>query len=413
MPEIKAFHGIRYDYTRIGGDLSMVLAPPYDVLDQKDKNALLQRSERNIVAIDLPHIPPKSAGPAAVYDRSAALLNQWQQDGTLVREVHPALYVYHQVFTHGERRYTRRMLIACLRLVPFSAGSILPHEQTFGGPKEDRLALMKATRCNLSPIFGLYRDVENRLIALFADRTTSAPDAGGRLNDVDNRLWVVTDPDLVDAAARMLADRKVYIADGHHRYGTALLYRDGIAAESGGSIDRDHPANFVMFALASMDDAGCLILPYHRALPDTALSTLLETWAPATTEVAPEQADILLCDGRTGKQASLSFSNRDILASLESGQSPAWRKLDVAYLHSYLLGGLLKKKLGAEPKVRYVKSEDEAKRVAREEAGVAILLKAMPMEQLRKVSEAGGLMPQKSTFFYPKLATGLTINPLW
>ncbi|MHC4610708.1 MAG: DUF1015 family protein, partial [Planctomycetota bacterium] len=161
MAEIRPFQAIRYDQTRWGGDLSNVIAPPYDVLDQSDKEALLSRSDHNIVAIDLPHIPPKSAGPPEVYQRSAQMLDGWLESGALVRESQPALYVYHQVFEHDGKRYTRRKFIARLRLVPFSEGIVLPHEQTFGGPKEDRLALTKATRCNVSPVFALYTDPQD------------------------------------------------------------------------------------------------------------------------------------------------------------------------------------------------------------------------------------------------------------
>ena len=154
MLDVRPFAAIRYDARRCGGDLSNVIAPPYDVLDEADRAALLARDPHNIVAIDLPHVPPKSVGPPQVYERSANLLEQWIKDGVLVREAKPALYIYHQTFEHEGRRFTRKKFIARLRLASFSEGVILPHERTFGGPKEDRLALMKATRCNLSPIFG-------------------------------------------------------------------------------------------------------------------------------------------------------------------------------------------------------------------------------------------------------------------
>ena len=163
MPEVKPFAAIRFDPAPSGGDLSAHLAPPYDVLDQSDKDALLAGSDRNIVAIDLPHVPPKSAGPPEAYQQSAALLDRWLADGTLIREAKPSIYLYHQSFEHEGKSYTRRKFIARVRLTPFSEGSILPHEKTFGGPKEDRLALMKATRCQLSAILGMYADPEDRV----------------------------------------------------------------------------------------------------------------------------------------------------------------------------------------------------------------------------------------------------------
>ncbi len=421
MPEISPFPAIRYDFQRYGGDLSNLISPPYDVLDEHDKQTLLTRSNRNIVAVDLPHIPPKSAGPAAVYEQSARMLDKWLDDGTFVRESSPALYVYHQRFEHGGRSYLRRMFIARVRLVPFSEGSILPHEKTFGGPKEDRLALMKATKCNLSPIFGLFSDPEDRIGSAFAATIEKSSDAKAALDGVDNRLWVATDAALIERVATELRSKRVYIADGHHRYGTALLYRDHIAERTGG-LSADHPANFVMFVLASMDDPGCLILPYYRVLGHVDLQTLMSAWQEGVKEAVSGRAevhspsgdrqDLILRDGATDREIGLRFTNRRILQALEPNEVGPWYDLDYAYLHRYLLDELLVKKLGAEPKIHYVKSPEDARKTARGEKGVALLVNATPMFHLRAVSEAGGLMPQKSTYFYPKLATGLTINPL-
>ncbi len=230
MVEVTPFRAIRYDERKLGGDLSDLLAPPYDVLDPADKAALLSRSDRNIVAVDLPHLPPKSAGPPEVYEAAARRLQQWLAEGTLVREATAAVYPYHQIFEHEGRRYTRRMFIACVRLQPFSAGVVLPHEKTFGGPKEDRLALMKATGCQLSAIFGLYSDPADAVGSALASVTASAPRAVGTLDGVENRLWVIDQPQLVDQIVRLMAGRRIYIADGHHRYGTALMYRDWLAS---------------------------------------------------------------------------------------------------------------------------------------------------------------------------------------
>ncbi|MEK7710845.1 MAG: DUF1015 domain-containing protein [Planctomycetota bacterium] len=422
MPEIRPFAAVRYDQRRFGGDLSRLIAPPYDVLDERDKQGLLARSERNIVAIDLPHIPPKSAGPAEVYERSARMLNEWLGDGTLIREASPALYAYHQQFEYAGRSYTRRMFIARVRLAPFSDGSILPHEKTFGGPKEDRLALMKATRCNLSPIFGLYADPQDRIGSIFAPTVSKSPDATAALDGVGNQLWITKDAAVIERVAAEMREKKVYIADGHHRYGTALLYHDFVAGQSGG-LSADHPANFVMFVLASMDDPGCLILPYYRVLGHVDLKTILDAWhegvaqqspplSKGGTKGGPAASDLVLWEGSTGKEVALRFTNRPVLHSLEPEEAPPWYDLDHAYLHRYLLDELLAKKLGGGLKIHYVKSPDDARRAAGDEQGVALLVNATPMAHLRAVSEAGGLMPQKSTYFHPKLATGFTINPL-
>lgn len=457
MPEVKPIAAIHYDFPRLGGDLSGVLAPPYDVLDEGDKKALLSKSARNIIAVDLPHLPPKTAGPVEVYEAAARRLACWLDDGTLIREREPALYLYHQCFRHDGQDYVRRMFIARVRLAPFSEGTILPHEKTFGGPKEDRLALMKATKCQLSPIFGLYRDPEGVIGHTLAAREAQTPDATGSLDGVENRLWVVRDGGVIDAVVSTMADRKIYIADGHHRYGTALLYRDFVAAQYGGSLPEDHPANYVMFVLAGMDDPGCLILPYNRALGGIDSEALLEAWTDGVEAVSPgEGADLVLFDGRSAKQTPVRFTNRAVLKTLEPGEVAPWYDLDYAYLHRYLIDELLTKRSGQNPsrgrsesasreqerfasrgrdeiqtcresarplddgsrrhagapEVHYVKSVEDAKQSAKQTSGVALLTRATPMAHLRAMSEAGGLMPQKSTYFHPKLATGLTLNPL-
>lgn len=411
MIELRPFRAIHYNASR-DPDLSSLVAPPYDVLDQSDKDALLAKSSRNIVAVDLPFIPPKSAGPPEVYTKAAALLKSWLDDGTLMRDAQPALYVYHQSFKHEGRSYTRRMFFALLRLTPFSEGDILPHEETFGGPKEDRLALMKATACNLSPIFGLYSDPKGQVDALFSQHVARNPDILATLDDVENRLWIVPDAGIAKSAASLMAARKVFIADGHHRYGTALLYRDWLTGRQG-SLAPDHPANFVLFVLASMDDPGCLILPYNRVLSSTRIDDVLRAWQGLVEPAAEGAADLVLYEGASQRTTGVRFTQRQKLDQLAPEKSAAWRQLDVAYLHKALIEGALHASpAGKTTKVGYVKSADAARSASRDDKGVALLLRATPMAQLRAVSEAGDLMPQKSTFFFPKLITGLTINVL-
>lgn len=412
MAQIAPFCAIRYDFTKLGGDVSGVIAPPYDVLDQNNKDALLARNDRNIVGADLPHIPPKSAGPAEAYQQSATMLEQWLADGTLTREQKPSLYLYHQCFEHAGQRYVRRMFIARVRLVPFSDGSVLPHERTFGGPKEDRLALMKATRVQLSPIFGIFTDPDDSIGKVFSATAGASPDAAGKLDGIDNRLWIVNDAETVESVVSAIRDRNIYIADGHHRYGTALLYRDHLAEQNGGTLPENHPANWIMFVLASMEDPGCMILPYNRAIGQIDVVTLLNAWSDGVEKCDADAADMVLFDGQSATKTPVRFTNRHVLASLAPEECDAWRRLDYAYLHRYLLEELLAKKIGKEPKLHYAKSVEAAKLSAKDHSGVALLVGATPMEILRGVSEAGGLMPQKSTYFYPKLATGLAINPL-
>jgi uncharacterized protein (DUF1015 family) len=264
----------------------------------------------------------------------------------------------------------------------------------------------------------LYADPQDQIGGAFAGVVAHPPEVVGTLDGVENRVWVVSDRALIERVAGLLASRKVYIADGHHRYGTALLYRDWLAEGMGGVLPADHAANFVMFVLASMDDPGCLILPYHRTIGGVDLDTLVDAWregaavAQSSAGGAAPVPDLRLHDGVSGREVAVRFSDRAALGRLEPNMVAPWYELDYAYLHRYLIDELLAKRLGRPPELHYLKSAEEAIRAARAGRGVAVLTNPTPMAHLRAVSEAGGLMPQKSTYFYPKLATGLAIHML-
>lgn len=429
MPEIAPFRALRYDTKRFSTDVSKLVAPPYDVLEAEDKAELLARSDKNIVAVDLPHVPPSKAGPDAVYAQAADLLNRWKSDGTLVRDDQPALYIYHQAYEYTGRAYTRKKFFARMRIEAFGKGTVFPHEQTFGGPKEDRFKLMRATQCQLSPVFGLYSDPENAVSRLL-DPGSRAPDMTADMQGVKNRLWVLQHSAAIQAVCKAFSGRAVYIADGHHRYGTALNYRDTLIEEQG-ELPNDHPARFVLVGLCAMEDPGCIILPTHRTVSgfgyltvDDILDVLRTGLALQEVAVPPTDAETLLkpdspCDvvlyvPRGERVFSGTFLHRDVLAQLAPDRSEAWHRLDLAYLHRYLIEELITGRAmgGSEPTVRYFKVTQAAIEDARQTGGIAFITKACTMHELRAVSHAGDLMPQKSTFFYPKLATGLVINPL-
>lgn len=429
MPVIAPFAALRYNPERFGQDISDLVAPPYDVLELEDKNRLRSRDERNIVTVDLPHVPPKKAGPDAVYAEAARRLQQWRSDGTLIAEHDPAIYVYHQIYDHGGRSFVRRMFFARMRLEPFGTGTVFPHEQTFGGPKEDRLKLMQATRCQLSPIFGLYSDPENAISGRL-DVEGRAPDATAEMDDVRSELYVISDDAVIRDVQEQCRQLPVYIADGHHRYSTALNYLEQLTQRQP-SLPDGHPARFVFIGLCAMEDPGCVILPTHRVLTDLGRmkpADLLQTWQPGletvTAEpgavdpsilpVADSRCDVMVYIASGDRYYAGRFTNRDVLADLAPDRSDAWRSLDLAYLHRYLIDELLMNPLleDRRPRVHCVKSLEDTLRLARETGGIAILTKACTMAELRDVSHAGDLMPQKSTFFYPKLATGMLIHPL-
>lgn len=429
MSVIRPLAAIRYSPTDTG-DISSRLAPPYDVLAAADKARLLERDARNFVAIDLPHMPPKQAGPPQAYAAARRTLDAWLAEGILVRDDAPAIYVYHQSFQHAGASFTRRMFFARLRISPFGDGDVYPHEQTFGGPKEDRLLLTQATGANLSPIFGLYEDRQNQVAAALANAIDpEKPLAHGRLAETDNRIWAVTDTAVVDQVCELMAPRSFYIADGHHRYGTAMMYRDALAAERGGLPD-DDPAQFVLCVCCAMEDPGLVILPTHRVL--TGFSGSAQAVFGADAALTLSQLDVSDADAAVqalaplGPQAvgfydshekafwGLRPADPDILKPLAPNKSDAWRRLALAFLHDYLIGRtLVAQTTGASPpEISYVKSAPAATARADERGGSTFLMQATTMDELRSVCKAGDLMPQKSTYFYPKLASGLIVNPV-
>ncbi|MGD8453543.1 MAG: DUF1015 domain-containing protein [Phycisphaerae bacterium] len=431
MSTIRPFTAIRYAASQAPrGDLSTRLAPPYDILDQSDKERLLAADPLNFVKIDLPHVPPKSAGPDSVYRASRQTLDAWLADGTMLRDPQPMLYAYHQKFQHEGRDYTRRMLFARLRLEPFGTGTVFPHEQTFGGPKEDRLALTKATQANLSPIFGLFEDAANevsdRLEAALPEKRLCCGRVPG--TDVDNLLWGISDSDTINAVQKLLQPKPIFIADGHHRYGTGLLYRDWLTQQEGALPD-EHPANYVLAVLCAMEDSGLLILPTHRVLPGVKATADIFQADPqvevskmgvtdpaeAVRALAAFGPQAVACyDPATKSYSALRPCKPEILDALEPEHSPAWRRLGLAFLHAYLLDRLVTPKLcgGQAPTIQYIKAAEPAVDTARETSGVAFLMQPTTMEEMRGVCSAGDLMPQKSTYFNPKLASGLVVNPL-
>ncbi|MBZ0172523.1 MAG: DUF1015 domain-containing protein, partial [Phycisphaerales bacterium] len=264
MPAIYPFRAVQYNNG--SGDVSARVAPPYDVLSAEQKAAFLAKDPTNVVSIDLPHVPPKELGPARAYADAAETLERMLADGTLARREKPAIFVYRQTFTIEGKQFQRTGVACTVDAVPFgprAGGGVLPHEQTFSGPKEDRKALMEATATQLSPIFGLHPDddgVATKIARGVCD--SHSPDMTADLGDgVMHEVWTVDDDSTVRAYQDALAGEDVFIADGHHRYNTALNYLD-----SRGDVPADHPARRTMFVLVSMSDPGLYIGPTHRVL---------------------------------------------------------------------------------------------------------------------------------------------------
>lgn len=431
MPEIQPFRGVRYDIARVGA-MSDVVAPPYDVIDASLQERLYQASPHNIVRLELNREEPGDNATQNRYTRAARSLREWTRDGILRQDDHPTLYVYHQTFEVEGQTYTRKGFLARVRLEAFGEGKIYPHEQTLSGPKADRLALFNATKYNLSPIFGLYPDAEAEVLrtaeAGIRDRTPlEATDHLG----VQNQLWQVLDPQVHTAVQGLMASKPIFIADGHHRYETGVKFRDDLTA-AGELTGPNDPANFCMMMLVGMSDPGLLILPTHRLVsgfPGLTSAELAE-------RLAPEFDVRVVGEGEAGCRAAweeiamggdqdvLAFGTRAdgrwLLAQLRSDammdtlapeHSAEWRSLGVSILHELVLKALLKP---AEPAVcRYVHLLEEVTAdLNAEGCDLACLVPPAGMEHVESIASNLEKMPPKSTYFYPKLLSGLVLNPL-
>jgi uncharacterized protein (DUF1015 family) len=434
MVNIRPFAAIHYA-RQADLDLSKVIAPPYDVLDERGKAALVAKHPNNIVTIDLPHLPPKTVGPDQVYEKANITLEAWLNSGVLIQDPRPALYPYMQSYEHNGKIFHRRGFFALVRLAPFGQGHVIPHEKTYANPIEDRLKLMRATRVQLSPIFGLYSDPRNRVTSLLFERL-GRPEMSATLDEVKNDLWSVPEAEIENQVIDEMGGKNIYIADGHHRYTTALQYQEEMKQKNGGKLPGSHPANWCLFVLVGMQDDGLLILPTHRLIGglrdfdvETFKNALKGNFEVTETplrgdhvdefvrDVLPRQAPHTfgLFDGKSRKVYQLRLTNLDVLEELEAKQSEAWWRLDVAILQRYLLDEVIQPRFagGREPIKGYTADPDEiAAQVDGERYQIGLLLQSTPLHALEELGKHGEVMPQKSTYFFPKLATGMVINPL-
>jgi uncharacterized protein (DUF1015 family) len=435
MAEIAPLTPLRYDLARLPGGLASVVAPPYDVISADERAALAAREPHNVVRLIL----PEGEGDLR-YANAGALLARWREEGVLVRDPEPGFYRYDQTFAPpggpaGAPTITRRGFLALVRVVPFSERIVLPHERTLSGPKEDRLKLFRATRTNLSPGFMLYRDAQGALDAPLREATElarfSTPDG------VTHVLSKVTGKEAVRAIVAGVARSTLLIADGHHRYETALRYSGEVTEAHPDALARGEHRYFMTF-LVNGDDPNLVVFPTHRhvhSLPSFSLDALLEGVRPwFSVEELPKGVDAeaalaaLRRAGSTGPsmvaaaadgRAAVLTLRRDVDLAAHPAlarQTAALRKTDVALLHS----GILEQVLGITPEAQAAKTnlwypQDGRGALAslREGKGqVLFLMNATPVAQVRDVAEAHEVMPQKSTFFYPKVFTGLAIHTL-
>ena len=432
MADVHPLRGWRYDVSQVGS-LADVTAPPYDVIGPDQQKELYERHPCNVVRLILNRDEPGDDSPNARYDRASGFLRQWTTTGILQQERDDSLYVYHQEFEWEGRKYVRKGFLGRIRLEEFGEGQVFPHEQTMSGPKADRLALTKACRMNLSPIFGLYPDdqamAQNALEAAIAGQT--ALEVSDELGVV-HRVWPVSHHVAVNSVRDGLRDKPIFIADGHHRYETALNYRRSLAEQ--GTLDELHPANFVLMMFVGMADPGLAILPTHRlisGLPElsaadvsAALADHFELEAMGSGDAAARQTwELMEADGgqnvfgfgtTDGQWWFGRLADASPMAELCPDQSPEWRELGVSLLHRLVLDHLVGGKYpDSDQQCRYVHLMDEVTTgLANKECQLACLVAPAGIDHVRDIASRFEKMPPKSTFFYPKLLSGLVLNPL-
>jgi uncharacterized protein (DUF1015 family) len=416
MADVQPLKTLRYD-PDVAGPLEDLIAPPYDVIDDEGRAELAARNPHNVVELDLP--------PS--YEAAAETLDEWRRNGVLVQEDEPAIWALRQDYRapDGSTR-SRTGFFARVRVEDYGAGRIRPHERTHPGPKEDRLRLTRATRANLSPIFSLFPDAGGAATETLAQATGGEPFAEATDREgTRNTLRRVSDPEQIAALQAALADAELLIADGHHRYETARVYADELGGEG------DH--RYVLMFLVALDDPGLLIFPTHRmlsglkdnsekqeAIRDVARRDFEIETLEDTRELEPPgnggRVAFGYMDSFLKRPFRLTLKDQKIADDALPGMPEPYRKLDTAVLEALVLRGALGM---SEDDISHLRGLDYSKNLAdaieRVESGAAdagFFMRATPVEQVREVAAAGESMPPKSTYFYPKVPTGLVFNPL-
>jgi uncharacterized protein (DUF1015 family) len=437
MAVIEPFRGIRYNPEKVG-DLNRVMAPPYDIIPPQLQQELYERHPNNVIRLEYGLTTPEDTDDDNRYTRAAADLKNWLDERILIREDQPVIYSYFLDYrTRDGEQKTLKGFLSRVLLEELDSGVVLPHENTLAGPKADRFRLMESCHANFSPIFSLYSNPQMEAVQVLEEAARRVPlvdvsDADG----VRHRIWAVSDPPQIGKIKEVLADLPLFIADGHHRYETALNYRNAMR-EITGKKDGRQAFDYIMMYFSNMEEPGLTIYPTHRLvdhLLDFELHHYLErassyfeirtfsylqkkAFLEELKNLGGERHAFGLYTTESDDLFLLILKNMDGVRSLLGhGLSPVLQELDVTLLHRILLDRLLgigEKELKAQSHVRYVKEAEDALHAVNDgDAQLAFLLNGTRVDQLREVSLRGEKMPQKSTYFYPKLLTGLVLNSL-
>ncbi len=424
MAEIRAFKALRFD-TEKAGAIEELVCPPYDIISEEQRQEYIYRNPNNIIRLEL----PKGDEP---YKTAGEVLKKWLDSGVLKKDSEDAVYIYEEEFSINGIHAKFKGCIVRVKIEEFSKGVVLPHEETLSKAKEDRFNLMKATNCNFSQIYSLYMDSEHKIINRLDKLSECKPEI--ELTDGDeatHRLWIVTDKDEINAICGDFADKKLYIADGHHRYETALNYRNYCRENGIG----DGGEDYVMMMLVDMEHDGLVVLPTHRLVRDLE-SFDKEKILNDCKEYfdVSEESDVSNAESKLkelydeGKKAFAFYSgdkgynllvlkDEKVIEKLLPNKSRATQGLDVTVLHTLVLEkifGIDAENMAKQINLTYTRLFDEAiESVDTGKAQCAFILNPTRVTEIRDVAAAGEKMPQKSTYFYPKLITGLVMNKLF
>ena len=408
MADVVPFHGLRFDESK-AGPLSDLISPPYDVISDAERDALYARSPYNVVRIEEGKEEPGDGAAANKYTRAKAALEDWVGNGVLKLDTSPAFYLYDHYFVVGGQRIRRRGFLGALRLYQEGRGIVRPHERTFPKAKTDRLKLLRATRTNTSPVFGLFADEKGAVASALEAWMVRGPArlvADARVGNERHLVWALDDRPVAAKLTAALKDQRVYIADGHHRYETGLAYlKEEIEAVK---IDFDEDsAHFTLAHLCALDDPGLRIFGTHR---------IVRGADAAIDELVPRNFDLTVIDrGALGDtQPGIVLVRDGVFTELKpkpdidlSAMPESWRTLPVAQAEELLIGPA--RTLGGE--VTYEHDADKAIAAARDGA-TTILVRAVEPATLKKVADSWERLPQKTTYFYPKVPAGLVLRPL-
>lgn len=422
MAEIHPFRGIRYNQQLIG-NIGAVICPPYDVITPEEQKAYYERSEYNAIRLEYGMKLPEDTSKDNKHNRAAATFTQWLREGVLHRDNFPALYIHEQHFSYKGVRKKRLGFIACVRLEPWENKIINPHEDTVAGIKSDRLELMRACNTNFSPILALYDDPGQKIAQLLSVQTRKRLLTEFTANSESHRVWMVTEPEFIQRVSHFLASKPLYIADGHHRYETALTYQRERKRQAS-SVTGEESFNFIMMTLVSFSDPGLMVLPVHRLIRGISPSVLaglkgrleeffkVESVASSPFELPLSGGSISFFGLEPGQVTILRLRPEVTLSQImPKDRSEVYCNLDVS-LFQHLIVEKLMGNL-AEGSISYTPSvEDALRRVEEGEYQLAFLLSPVSADKIKAIADANDRMPGKSTYFYPKLPTGLVINSL-